>query len=272
MTLYIYWDIDPTIFPDLSFLRWYGICWAAGMIIAYQTLKKIYQREHIPLARLDKLLNYVLVGILLGMRLGHILFYDPIYYWNNPIEILPFRFSPNFEFTGLAGLASHGGFAGAMIALYVYTKKYKENFIWLLDRLAIGGAVLGGFIRIGNLMNSEIIGIPSEVPWAFVFSRIDQLPRHPSQIYEAIFYFSTYIITYLIWKNQKSRLKNGLIFGISISLIFTQRFFIEFLKENQVAFEEGLWLNMGQLLSIPVILLGLSVVVKISFVKSGRGY
>ena len=140
---------------------------------------------------------------------------------------------------------------------FFFIKKFKQNYLWLLDRVAIAGAALGGFIRVGNLMNSEIIGIPSNVPWAFVFKRVDQIPRHPTQLYEAFFYFAISIALYFLWKSKRFHKNNGFVFGLAIALIFTLRLLIEFLKENQVSFEENLILNMGQILSIPLIVIGI---------------
>lgn len=259
MITYIIWGIDPRIFAGLEFLRWYGLCWAIGMILGYQVMLKIYKHEGLSQPDLDKLTIYVVLGAIIGARFGHILFYDPIYYLNNPIEILPIRIKPTFQFTGLAGLASHGGVLGALFALYLYSKKYKKDFLWTLDRLTIAGSLLGGFIRLGNLMNSEIIGIPAQVPWAFVFIRIDQLPRHPAQLYEALFYLAISSILFLVWKSGKVHNHKGFLFGLGLSLIFAQRFLMEFLKENQVAFEENLLLNMGQALSLPLIFIGILI-------------
>jgi len=268
MISYIIWDIDPRIFHEVEFFRWYGVCWVLGTLAGYKIMCTIYKSENIPPIELDKLTAYVILGGIVGARFGHILFYDPIYYWHNPIEILPFKIKPSFQFTGLAGLASHGGILGSLIALYFYNRKFKKDYLWLLDRLTIAGAALGGFIRLGNLMNSEIIGIPSKHPWAFIFTLVDQIPRHPSQLYEAIFYFMLSITLYFIWKSRKFYNNYGFIFGLGIALIFTQRFLIEFLKENQVPFEENLILNMGQTLSIPLVLVG--IVMMIWSLKSSR--
>lgn len=261
MSSYIIWDITPEIFEGFVFLRWYGVCWLLGMFVGYRIMLNIYKSEGISPTELDALIMYVVLGVIAGARLGHILFYDPVYYWNNPAEILPFKFNPAFEFTGFAGLASHGGILGALLAAYLYNRKFKKNYLWLLDRLTLAGAALGAFIRLGNLMNSEIIGIPSDLPWAFVFTRVDQTPRHPAQLYEAIFYTGIFITLYFIWKSKKFYAHNGFIFGLGITLIFTQRLLIEFLKENQVSFEENLALNIGQALSIPLILGGVALMV-----------
>lgn len=261
MTSYIIWDIDPRIFAGLEFLRWYGLFWVIGMTLGYLVMLKIYKHEGLSLHGLDKLTTYIVLGAIIGARFGHILFYDPAYYLNNPIEVLPIRIEPTFQFTGLAGLASHGGVLGALLALYLYSKKYQKDFLSTLDRLTIAGSLLGGFIRLGNLMNSEIIGIPTQVPWAFVFVRIDQIPRHPTQLYEALFYLAIASTLFLLWKSERVYNHNGFLFGLGFSLIFTQRFLVEFLKENQVAFEENLRLNMGQTLSLPLILIGILIMV-----------
>lgn len=262
MSSVILWDISPEIFPGFTFLRWYGASWALGMLLGYQLIAHTFHKEGIPIAELDKLTTYIALGAIVGARFGHILFYDPVHYWHHPIEILPLRLHPAFEFTGLAGLASHGGIIGSLFALFLYTRKYQKNYLWLLDRLTIGGAVLGGFIRLGNLMNSEIIGVPTSQPWAFVFTRIDQIPRHPAQLYEALFYLSLSIALYFIWKSGKFTERRGFLFGLGITSIFIQRFLIEFLKENQVAFENGLILNMGQVLSIPLVLTGVFAIAR----------
>jgi phosphatidylglycerol---prolipoprotein diacylglyceryl transferase len=261
MISHIIWDVDPRIFAGLEFFRWYGFCWAMGMMMAYQVMLKVYKREGLSQLDLDKLTVYVALGAIVGARLGHVLFYDPIYYLNNPIEILPLRLEPTFQFTGLVGLASHGGVLGALFALYMYSKKYRKDFLWTLDRLTIAGSLLGSFIRVGNLMNSEIIGTPAQVPWAFVFTRIDQVPRHPAQLYEALFYLAISSMLFLLWKSENVQHHKGLLFGLGLSLIFVQRFLMEFLKEDQVAFEENLLLNMGQTLSLPLITIGILVLV-----------
>jgi len=262
MMSYIIWDVDPRIIEGVDFLRWYGLCWAIGMMLGYQMLQKIYKAERLNQASLDTLATYLIVGIIIGARIGHILFYDPLYYWQYPIELLPFRLNPTFQFTGIAGLASHGGIAGALIALYFYNKKFKLGYLFMLDRLIIVGALVGGFIRLGNLLNSEIIGKATQLPWAFIFTRVDQIPRHPTQLYEASFYFIIFLLLFLIWKSKKFNNERGFLFGLGISFIFIQRFLIEFFKENQVAFEEQMILNMGQLLSIPLILIGIYVMLK----------
>jgi len=262
MISYIVWDIDPVIIDGFEYLRWYGVCWVIGIMFGYQVMLRIYKADGIQPQELDKLTIYVMLGAIIGARIGHVVFYEPTYYLSNPIEILPIRIKPTFQFTGLAGLASHGGILGALLGLYLYTQKYKKDYLRLLDRLVISGALLGGFIRIGNLMNSEIIGTPTLLPWAFIFPRIDHIPRHPTQLYEAMFYFIIFLILFLLWQSKKAYHVTGFLFGLGISLIFLQRFMVEFLKENQAEFENQLPLNMGQILSIPLILIALVIMVR----------
>ena len=257
---YIHWDVAPNIIPGFELFRWYGLSWLIGAFAGYRIMINIYQREEIDAGKLEDLVTYIMVGAIVGARFGHILFYEPLHYWHNPIEILPFRLEPTFQFTGLAGLASHGGILGALVALYRFNRKYQLGYLWLLDRLTIAGTALGGFIRLGNLINSEIIGTPTNLPWAFVFTSVDSIPRHPAQLYEAICYFIISLLLFLVWKNRKLQQNQGFLFGMGMVLIFLQRFLMEFLKENQVSFEENLSLNMGQWLSIPLILLGLLMI------------
>ncbi len=256
----IYWNIDPFIFPSLGFPRWYGLMWITGIIIGYQFVKHIYKSEGRTEDELQSLALNIMVGGVIGARLGHVFFYDWAYYSDHLIEILPIRLEPSFAFTGLSGLASHGGTIGALLALVWFNRKRKLPYLYLLDRLMIGAAFLSCFIRLGNLINSEIIGKPTELPWAFVFTSVDQVPRHPAQLYEALFYLITGLILFSIWK-RSDHLKQGYIFGLGMIMIFLQRFLIEFLKENQVGFEDQLAINMGQWLSIPMILTGLGMVI-----------
>lgn len=256
MMAYIVWDVRPEVFGAVEFLRWYGLFWMAGMVVAYRIMRRFYRWEGLPLAELDTLTTYVVLGVVVGARLGHVLFYDPMHYASNPWEVLPFQFYPEFAFTGFLGLASHGGVIGTLVATYFYQRRFHRGYLWLLDRVTIAGAALGGFIRVGNLMNSEIVGIPSDLPWAVVFARLDDIPRHPAQVYEAIFYFTVSLVLFYVWKAGATR-RTGVVAGLGIFLIFTQRFLMEFLKENQAPFESTWVLNMGQWLSIPLILVGI---------------
>jgi phosphatidylglycerol---prolipoprotein diacylglyceryl transferase len=262
---FIHWNIDPELFNLFGFsLRYYGVLFAGGIFLSAAILRWIFRKEGIELDKLDTLTIYGLVGIFVGARLGHCLFYDPDYYFNHPLEmLLPIQFAEDgsYQFTGYLGLASHGGVAGLILALILYSRATKEPILNTLDLIAIVAPIGGICIRLGNLMNSEIIGYPTNVPWAFVFEREDQLPRHPAQLYEAICYLLIFILLIYLYKTRRSHLRHGFFFGLTTSLIFTARFFIEFLKERQVAFEEQLVLDMGQILSIPFIVVGIAFVI-----------
>jgi len=257
----INWNFDPEIFwiTDSFPLKYYGLLFATGILIAFQIEKRIYMKENIPVKRLDKLFVYVFIGIILGARLGHCFFYEPEYYFKNPFEILlPIKnVGESFKFIGFQGLASHGGTIGVLIALGVYCKKYKTNFLWLMDRIAIVGPIVGAFIRFGNFMNSEIYGKPTNGNWGVVFQRDDLIPRHPTQLYEAFSYLLIFGTLMYIYRNENIKKPNGLIFGLCLVLVFLARFIIEFFKENQVGFEDSMTINMGQILSIPFIIIGL---------------
>lgn len=253
---YITWNPSDSLI-DLGFIsiKYYSLCFMLAFVASYIVVKQQFEKRKISIETLDKLTIYVFLGTLIGARLGHCLFYDFEYYSQRPLEmILPVAFNP-FRFTGFQGLASHGGGVGIIIAIYLFAKKYKMNLWYLIDTVAMAVPLAGGFIRIGNLMNSEIIGKPTDVSWAFIFVREDLLPRHPAQLYEAICYFVIFFVLYFLNKERKRGV--GFNFGFVITFIFIVRFLIEFVKENQSAFEEGMALNMGQLLSIPFILAGL---------------
>lgn len=220
----------------------------------------VYKKEGKSEEKLDILATYVIIGTLLGARFGHVIFYEPSYYWHHPIEILPIRLSPHFEFTGLAGLASHGGGIGIFLSVYLYCRKYKENYLRILDRITITVALVGAFVRFGNLMNSEMIGIPTNVPWAFIFTNVDTIPRHPAQLYESIFCLFLFIIMFSIWKVKAKKLHAGFPLGIFLILLFSFRFIIEYFKIGQEPFESDLIINMGQILSIPFILAGMLLI------------
>jgi len=260
----INWNVDPEIFWITEFfpLKYYGLLFAIGILIAFQIEKKIYLMENIPFERLDKLFIYVFVGIILGARLGHCFFYEPEYYFKNPIEILlPIKkVRESYQFIGFQGLASHGGTTGVFIALALYCKKHKTNFLWLMDRIAIVGPIVGAFIRFGNFMNSEIYGKPTNGNWGVIFQRDDLIPRHPTQLYEAFSYLLITGILMYIYKKTSNKRHNGMIFGLCLILIFLARFIIEYFKENQVGFENEMAINMGQALSIPFIIIGLILI------------
>ncbi|MEL7002131.1 MAG: prolipoprotein diacylglyceryl transferase [Bacteroidota bacterium] len=258
---YIIWDIDPQVFSFSSIPRWYGIMWAVGVFLSYEVMQYVYRNESKTEKELSALAIYIITGTIIGARLGHVLFYDPVYYLNKPWEVLPIKLDNGFEFTGLSGLASHGGTVGILLALTLYCFKYKINYLWIADRLAIAGALCGGFIRIGNLLNSEIYGVTTSVPWAFIFTRIDQYPRHPTQIYEALVYFFLFGLLLYFYRKGYFKNSNGLMFGLLLTLLFSFRFFVEFLKVDQEMIDYNTWFNAGQLLSVPLVLVGLFMVV-----------
>ena len=234
------------------------------MILCIYILGWIYKRENLPSENLEKLSIYGMIGILAGARLGHCLFYEPSYYLSHPLEmILPITFPPDggIKFIGYQGLASHGGVLGLLIALYFYSRKTKHPMIDTIDLIGVVSGVSFGFIRLGNFMNSEIIGIPTTKPWGVIFERVDDLPRHPTQLYEAISYFIIFTFMMILYKKMRDRLKNGFFFGLASVLFFTARIMIEFVKENQVGFENKLTFNMGQLLSLPYIVVGIGFII-----------
>lgn len=266
MLNYIIWDVGP-ILIDLGVLqiRAYSLFFALGFVVSYFIIKRYYKQEGVPIRELDTLTVWVVVGGLLGARLGHCIFYDWEYYSKNLLEILlPVSFSPKFEFIGYQGLASHGGAIGIIIAILIYYRKStKKSFFWLIDRIAVPTGFAGALIRLGNLFNSEIYGHQTDLPWGFVFIRNgDTFPSHPTQIYEAICYIITSIVLMRLYKVERFRNAGGFLLGVFFIMVFTARFFIEFVKENQVAFEDAMALNMGQILSIPVVLAGIFLVVR----------
>lgn len=255
LLLFIHWQISPEAFtiPVIDWpVRWYGILFVTGLVLSQYVMYHFFDREGKSRKYIDDLTLYIVIGTVLGARFGHVFFYDWPYYSQHPGEIL---------MIWQGGLASHGGAIGILIALYLFCRKTKFSYLWMLDRLVVVVCLTSGFIRIGNLMNSEIIGIPTDVPWAFIFEQVDNLPRHPAQLYEAIFYFILMVILYLIWKYKRLTMPNGLIFGIFMVALWSFRFFIEFVKENQVEFEDQLVLNMGQWLSIPFALIGVVIII-----------
>jgi phosphatidylglycerol:prolipoprotein diacylglycerol transferase len=244
------WDVNPEIFRIGAFaVRWYGLLFASSFFFGYLIMNKMFKNENMGEAVLDRLTVYMAIGVILGARIGHCLFYEPSYYLKHPFEIVMIWHG---------GLASHGAAVGILVAIWMFAKKEKKEYMWILDRVAIVVALAGFFIRIGNLMNSEIYGIETTVPWGFVFLRNHEVaPKHPTQIYEALIYLMIFILLYRIYWSKKGEHIQGTLISLICILIFTARFFVEFLKEDQVAFEAAMKLNMGQWLSIPFVLLGL---------------
>ncbi len=268
MFLYVTWNVDPELFTIFGReIRWYGLLWVIGLIVAVYTVQRIFEKENLPQKWFDSLFVYMMLGIILGARLGHCLFYEPAYYLANPIEILKI-----WE----GGLASHGGVLGIIIAVWLYSKKVtKKSMIWTFDRVIVPTGFTAAFIRLGNLMNHEIYGGPTSQPWGFRFienipywkagaAPIFSEPSHPTQIYEAIIYLIVFAVTmYLFWKTDAKK-KQGLLIGIAMIMIFVSRFFIEYLKNVQVQSEivmrEDTGLILGQWLSIPFIIWGVWLV------------
>lgn len=314
---FIQWNPDPELFNLFGLsVRYYGLLWIIGLAFAYYTVRQIYRDRQLSDESFEPLFFYCFFGILIGARLGHCLFYDPTHYYISSLRgvtemLLPIQFTPDggWKFTGYEGLASHGGTAGLMFTLWLYCRKFKMHYIDVVDMIAVATPITACFIRLANLMNSEIIGMPTQMPWGFVFERITHLnghaiaiePRHPAQLYEALAYLTLFIIMMILYrrgmkkqgvsnplfspaKNEPAPAKGkprtdfstrtsaqgttgngvlslyyhrGFYFGLCLTFIFTFRFFIEFLKENQGSFEDAMTLNMGQQLSIPFVLIGL---------------
>ncbi|GAB4302185.1 MAG: prolipoprotein diacylglyceryl transferase [Marinilabiliales bacterium] len=255
MTLfYITWNVDPEIFSigGLS-IRYYGLLFASAFFFGYLIISKVFKKEGVDIKHLDRLTVYMALGTIIGARLGHCFFYEPGYYLNHPMEIL---------MVWKGGLASHGGAIGILIALYLFSRKIKKPYIWILDRVVIVVALAGLFIRTGNLMNSEIVGKPTELPWGFIFVRNgDDFARHPAQIYEALSYFLIFIVLYFLYFKKEFGQKQGYLFSIFLIVLFTVRFLIEFVKDVQVEAEKSMTLNLGQWLSLPFIIIGAGLLI-----------
>ena len=286
---YITWNVDPVLFSigNLS-VRWYGLLWALGFLIGYFIMQRIYRREKMTDDSLDKLLIYMLVFTIVGARLGHCLFYEPDYYLSHPLKMLA---------VWEGGLASHGGAIGILIGLWFYVRNYNKskkekdnlqqiNYIWILDRVVVAVCLVGALIRVGNVMNHEIYGTPTSLPWGFVFLRgseqfcgtVDNytacnawdapcppsewLPCHPTGLYEAFFCFVAMgILLWMYYKRDLGHKQPGLMFGTFLIIIFGSRIGIEFLKNVQVDFERNMTFDMGQWLSVPFVLIGIGMIV-----------
>jgi prolipoprotein diacylglyceryl transferase len=249
----ITWDISPLIFKLGGLqVRWYGLFFALAFYIGYIILEKqVFKREGLKTDLLDKLATYVVIGTIVGARLGHVFFYEPQSYLQNPLSILKI-----WE----GGLASHGAAIGILLALMLFVRKSGKSYLWTLDRVVIVVALGGFFIRMGNLMNSEIYGHITTLPWGFIFVRDGQAdPRHPTQIYEGLSYLLLFFALLSYYRKNYKTMKEGTIFGIFLIALFGVRFLIEFVKEPQVAFEQTMALNMGQWLSVPFILAGVGL-------------
>jgi prolipoprotein diacylglyceryl transferase len=256
LSAFIHWNVNPQIFPSFGIpVRWYGLLFAASFYFGYMLFIRFLKLEKMRVEMLDRLILYVGIGTVVGARLGHCFFYDAKYYLENPLEIFAIWHG---------GLASHGAAVGILIAVYFFAKKEKVTYLWAMDRVVITVALSGFFIRMGNLMNSEIYGVQTSLPWGFIFEREGELvPKHPTQIYEALSYLLIFILLYRLYMFYKTKPKDGLIFGLFLILVFMMRFLIEFIKNPQENFEKSLPLDMGQILSIPLILAGIILLVYI---------
>ncbi|WP_461532368.1 prolipoprotein diacylglyceryl transferase [Sinomicrobium sp.] len=263
--LSIHWNPSEGIDLGFFMLRYYSLMFVVAFVLGWFIMKKIYEREGLTVNELDSLFIYTVLATLIGARLGHFLFYEPEMFIKDPLHIfLPVEFSPKFRIVGFRGLASHGAAIGIIIAMFYYSKKIiHKPILWILDRIVIPVSLGGIFVRIGNFMNSEIIGKPTNGDYGVIFEKLrEDFPRHPTQLYEASGYLLVFLILwYIYWKTEK-RNKLGYIFGVFLILLWAVRFIVEFFKENQVPFEDQLSLNMGQWLSIPFILFGIYLVLR----------
>lgn len=259
MLQFVTWDVDPVIFHGFISLRWYSLAFMISFLLGYIIVAKMFKHEGAPERWLGVLLMWVMAGTIIGARLGHVFFYEWDIYRANPIKIL---------YIWEGGLASHGATIGIILAVILFSIfTTKKNPLWTFDKLVVPIALAGGFVRLGNLMNSEIFGHATTLPWGFKFVNSPEWHRlyegmacHPTQIYEALCYFALFaLLMWMYWKKNAEE-RPGLIFGVFFLGIFIPRFFIEFVKNNQVGFEDSMALNMGQLLSLPFILLGLGLI------------
>jgi len=252
---FIHWNVSPEIFSlGPIHVRWYGLLFAVGFLFGYNHGEKMFKHENIDLKWLESLFIYLIVATVVGARLGHVLFYGWDYYSQHPIEIL---------FVWQGGLASHGGVLGIIIAMIIWSKKVsKRSILWVLDRVVVPSIFVGALIRFGNLMNSEIYGMQTSLPWGFIFERNHEtVAKHPTQIYESLSYLLTFgVLLYMYWKT-KAKDYQGMLVGVFFIMVFTARFLVEFIKEDQEAFEATMSLNMGQWLSIPFILAGITLII-----------
>ena len=245
---FITWNPNIELFSIGSLhIRYYSLCWMIGLLLAYLIVQRLYKQQRIDSKLFEPLFLYCFFGILIGARLGHCLFYQPEYFLSHPLEMI---------------LPSHGGTLGLIIALWLYVRKTKVNIVRVLDNIAIATPITACFIRLGNLMNSEIVGLPTDMPWGFVFVRNgEDFARHPAQFYEALAYLVIFVIGWWLYKKYSAKVGTGFFFGFCLTTIFVFRFFVEFIKEDQVGFEQGMTLNMGQWLSIPFVILGIACMV-----------
>ncbi len=253
----IHWSADPEIFRvGPVVLRWYSLCFLVTFTLGYFIMRRMFRFEGKSAKDLDSLVNHMVLGTLIGARLGHCLFYDPAFYLTNPIEIFKIW---------RGGLASHGAAIGIFTALYLYARnRPDQSYLWILDRVVVTVALGGCFIRIGNLFNSEIYGTPTDLPWAVVFSHVDAIPRHPAQLYESLAYGLIFLLLYAVYAKRRAQTPSGLLLGLFLVSVFSFRMVVEFVKVRQAAYGHGFALSVGQWLSIPLIILGIILLVKTS--------
>lgn len=249
----IHWNFDPILFSiGPVHVRWYGLIWAAAFLLGQQFLTWIYRREDRKNGESDHLFVYALGGTIIGARLAHCLIYDPAFYLTHPIAILKI-----WE----GGLASHGGAVGMLLALWLYTRRFSvPSYLWLLDRIAIPAALGAALVRVANFLGSEIVGRPTSGTWGVIFDAVDQIPRHPVQLYEATAYLLIFIVLLRVYLRKGARVSYGLISGVFLVGVFTARFILEFFKAPQAAYEANFAVTVGQWLSLPFILVGLCLV------------
>jgi len=253
---FIHWNVSPEIFSlGPIHVRWYGLLFAIGFLFGYNQGEKMFKHENIDPKWLESLFIYLIVATVVGARLGHVFFYGWEYYSQHPIEIL---------YVWQGGLASHGGVLGIIIAMTIWSMKVsKRSILWVLDRVVVPSVLVAALIRFGNLMNSEIYGMQTTLPWGFIFERNHEIvPKHPTQLYEAFCYLLTFGVVYYMYWKTKAKEYQGLLVGVFFIMVFTARFLVEFIKEIQEPFESSMALNMGQLLSIPFIITGIVLVVR----------
>ena len=260
MLNYIVWDVNPELIDSFVSLRWYSLMFLIGFLVGYKIVEKMFKHEGAPEKWLGSLLLWVMVGTIVGARLGHVFFYAWDYYSQHPIEIL---------YTWEGGLASHGGAIGVLLAVLAFSKfTAKRSALWTFDKLVVAVAMVAGLIRLGNLFNSEIFGHATDLPWGFMFVNSPEWHAmyagqacHPTQIYEALCYFALFaLLMWMYWKKD-AQTRPGLLFGTFLVGTFLTRFFIEFIKNDQVDFEATMALNMGQCLSIPFVLAGIGLII-----------
>ena len=243
------WSADPVLLHVGPLqLRWYGLLFVGSFFVALKVASVIFKKEGKDPALLDNLLIYALIGTVVGARLMHCFAYEPDYFLAHPVEILK---------VWKGGLASHGGLLGVLVAFWIFAKRYKLDYVWLLSRMAIVGPIVAAAVRIGNFFNSEILGLPTNLPWAVVFSRIDNLPRHPVQLYEALAYIALFFLLYGLWKKLTPNATTRIIPGLFLTVMFSVRFLLEYTKTKQADYTWDLPLTTGQALSLPFIIIGL---------------